>query len=130
MARPSEAPLGYVPHFDVTTVGGQRVRYQDLWQHRNLVLLLVSPGDRGAAARFAAQVDARRSEFEESDAAVVITADPVSGFSSPRLVIADRWGEILHVEGPAAGDGSWCPGVDSALSWVRFAQIQCPECPP
>jgi hypothetical protein len=35
MATRTETRLGYVPHFDVTTVDGEGVRYQDLWQRRN-----------------------------------------------------------------------------------------------
>jgi hypothetical protein len=43
MATRSEARLGYVPHFEVTTVDGQHVRYDDIWQRRNLVLVVVYP---------------------------------------------------------------------------------------
>jgi hypothetical protein len=49
MATRTEARLGYVPHFDVTTVDGRRVRYQEIWQRRNLVLLVVNPREREAA---------------------------------------------------------------------------------
>jgi cystathionine beta-lyase/cystathionine gamma-synthase len=44
-------------------------------------------------------------------------------------VVADRWGEILFLDSPS--DPTWrVPDVDELLSWVHFAQIQCPECPP
>lgn len=128
MATRTEARLGYVPHFDVITLGGQRVRYQEIWQRRNLVLVMVSPQDREAGALYASQLKSRQAEFEEAETTVVVTADIVPGLSAPRVVVADRWGEILHTEVPV--DVSTLPSVEDLLSWVRFARIQCPECPP
>src|SRR5687767_6403549 len=96
MATRTEARLGYVPHFDVITLGGQRVRYREIWQRRHLVLVIVSPREREAAALYASLLEARRNEFEEGETTVVVTADVVPGLSAPRVVIADRWGEILH----------------------------------
>jgi len=48
----------------------------------------------------------------------------------PRVVIADRWGEIVHIASPPHGQASQLPNVDEVLSWIRFVRIQCPECPP
>jgi hypothetical protein len=130
MATRTEARLGYVPHFDVTTVSGQRVEYDQIWQRRNLVLLVACPPEREAALQWASQLDARRPEFEDAETTVVVTTEAVPGLSPPQVVVADRWGEILHLETPPAGDLSQFPHIDEVLSWVRFARIQCPECPP
>jgi hypothetical protein len=130
MATHAEARLRYVPHFDVTTLNGQRVRYQDIWQRRNLVLLVVSPHTRTAAVQYASQLDTRRQEFEDAEATVVITSDAVPAVSPGRAVIADRWGEVLHIEGPPRDDISEFPSIDELISWVQFARLQCPECPP
>jgi hypothetical protein len=127
MPARTEARLGYVPHFEVTTVDGHRVRYQELWQRRALVLVIVTASERNAAASYASQLGARRSEFEDAEATVVVTPDAVPGLSPRGVVIADRWGEILHIASPPPGE---FPSVDELLSWVRFARIQCPECPP
>lgn len=130
MATRTDARLGYVPHFEVTTLDGQPVRYQDIWQRRNLVLIIIEPHERNAAARYASQLNARRDDFEQAETTVVVTDDAVPGVAAPRVVIADRWGEILHIDSPPAGDPSQWPSVEELLSWVRFARIQCPECPP
>src|ERR671922_1572149 len=119
MATRSEARLGYVPHFDVTTLDGQRVRYDEIWQRRNLVLLVVSPHEREAAARYASQIDGRRREFEDAETTIVMTTDAVPGFAPPRVVIADRWGEILHIGSSPSGEVSQLPNVDEVLSWVQ-----------
>jgi hypothetical protein len=128
MASRTDPRLGLIPHFDVTTVDGRRVRYQEIWQRRNLVLVTASSRDRDAAARYASRLQARRQEFEQADASVVVTTDPVPGLAPPMVAIADRWGEILHVADPA--DVARFPDVDELLSWVQFVRMQCPECPP
>ena len=126
----SEARLGYVPHFDVMTLDGRRVQYDDIWQRRNLVLVLVSPQERDDGARYAAQLQARRDEFEREETTVVVTTDPVPKLEAPSALVADRWGEILHLETGSSGQTSCFADVDELLSWVHFAEIQCPECPP
>jgi hypothetical protein len=113
MAAQTEARLGYVPHFEVTTFDGHRVRYREIWQHRALVLVVVRANEREDAASYALLLKARQGEFEDAEATVVVTADAVPGLS-PRKVVIPR--AIFQ--------------VDELLAWVRFAQMQCPECPP
>jgi hypothetical protein len=129
MTTRGEARSGYVPHFEVTTVDGQPVRYDDIWQRRNLVLVLVTPHQREAGVHYASQLEARRAEFEREETTVVVTADAVPKLTAGALV-ADRWGEILYLE-TASGDQTFrFPDVNELLSWVHFIEIQCPECPP
>ena len=125
-----EARLGYVPHFDVTTLDGRHVQYDDIWQRRNLVLVLVTPQERDAGARYASQLEARRAEFEREETTVVVTTDAVPQLAAPAALVADRWGEILYLETASGGQTWHLPDVDELLSWVHFAEIQCPECPP
>jgi hypothetical protein len=128
----NEARLGFVPHFDVTTVDGHHVRYDDVWQRRNLVLVLISPQEREDGARYASQLQARRDEFEREETTVVVTSDAVPKLPTPAALVADRWGEILYLQTASGDRTSRLPDVDvdELLSWVHFAEIQCPECPP
>jgi hypothetical protein len=130
MATRSEARLGYVPHFEVTTLNGRHARYEEIWQRRNLVLIVVSRREREAATRYALQLEARRDEFDQEETAVVVTSDSVPGLPTPTVLVADRWGEILHRETASDGQALQLPDVDELLSWAHFAEIQCPECPP
>jgi hypothetical protein len=130
MASRSEARLGYVPHFDVTTIAGQHVRYDDIWQRRNLVLVLVTAQDREAGARYTSQLDARQADFEREESTVVVTTEAVPKLSAPTALVADRWGEIVFLETASSGQTFRWPDVDELLSWVHFVEIQCPECPP
>ena len=129
MAPSREARLGYVPHFDVSTVDGRRLHYDEVWQRRNLVLVVLSANDRETAAQYASRLQARADDFFSEETTVVVTVDVVPSLSVPAVVVADRWGEILFHDSPS--DQTWrMPDVDELLSWVHFAQIQCPECPP
>jgi len=121
-----------VPHFDVTTVEGRRVRYRELWQRRNLILAALTPDQRDIAAHLSSALESRRGELDEAEAVVVVTADEIPGLPAPQVVIADRWGEIVYRSPQAAptGGASPFPDVDELLSWVRFIRMQCPECPP
>ena len=129
MAISREPRLGYVPHFDVTTVDGRRVLYDDIWQRRNLVLAVLSANERETALQYASQLQARAEAFEREETRVVVTIDALSTLPAPTVLVADRWGEILFRA--SASDPAWRPpDAEELLSWVHFAQIQCPECPP
>ena len=131
MGIPTEARLGYVPHFEVTATDGGRVRYRDIWQHRNLVLAVLPPDQQTAAVRYAHSLMRRRRDFDEAETSVVVTTDSVPGVAAPHVLIADRWGEIQHnIAVPEPGDATALPDVDELLSWIRFVRMQCPECPP
>jgi hypothetical protein len=119
-----------MPHFDVTTIEGRRVRYDDIWQRRNLVLVVVVPPERETGSRYASQLEAHRAEFEAEETTVVVTTDAVPKLAAPAALVADRWGEIAFLEQASAGQPFRWPDVDELLSWAHFIEIQCPECPP
>jgi hypothetical protein len=129
MTMSREPRLGYVPHFDVSTIDGPRVQYGDIWQRRNLVLVILRADEPETAAQYASQLNARAEEFARAETTVVATVDVVPTLPAPTALVADRWGEILFHDSPA--EQTWrVPDVEELLSWVHFAQIQCPECPP
>ena len=130
MAMQHEARLGYVPQFDVTALDGRHMRYDEIWQRRNLILVIVEPQEREAATRYVSQLEAHLDKIEHEDTTVVVTADAVAGLSAPAALVADRWGEILHIETASSGPGSSIPDIEELSAWVHFAEIQCPECPP
>lgn len=71
--------LRQVPHFDVTSLAGRRVRYEELWQRRNLVLVLADPREREAALSYASKLEVRADEFDKAETTVVVTTDSVRG---------------------------------------------------
>ena len=115
-----------VPHFEVSALDGQRVRYATIWQHRNLVLLRVPSSAREAAGPYASQLaDAVRQEAG-GDADCVVTTDDIAGVPAPAVVIADRWGEVMHV---AAGETlAALPASEDVAEWVRYVRARCAEC--
>jgi len=118
-----------VPHFDVITIDGRHVRYVDFWQRRNLVLVVIDPDQQGGSS-YASLLQARLDEFAGAETVLVVTSARLPGIQAPSVIVADRWGEILHVARAERADASTLPTAEDLLAWVHFAQIQCPECPP
>ena len=115
-----------VPHFTVTTFSGESFDYSDIWQRKNLVLVLLPHAESAASTKFVDQLTDQMSELTGDDSACVITRDRVSGVPSPGIVVADRWGEIHHLAGGKTVDD--LPRPDDLIEWLRYVQHQCPEC--
>jgi hypothetical protein len=110
----------------VKTVGGELFSYSSIWQRRNLVLLAVPSAQSPASGAYISDLVARRTEFTAKDAECVVTADHVPGIQSPAVVVADRWGEIVHVAATSQVDDLTSP--EELLDWVDYLGRRCPEC--
>ena len=113
-----------VPHFQVTTTGGDAVNYVEIWQRRNLILVTLPRVDTPMTARYISDVKPRRPDFAQHGAALVMTRDLVVGVPAPGVLIADRWGEIVHI---VCGRGP-LPSASDLVDWMEYAQRRCPEC--
>ena len=115
-----------VPHFNVTTITGGSFSYSTIWQHKNLALIALPADSTGPTIEaYAAELQTRRGDFDQLHAEYVITRDAVAGMPVPGVLVADRWGEIVHV---ASCDVDDLPPVHDLLDWIDYAQRQCPEC--
>jgi hypothetical protein len=115
-----------LPHFDVTTVDGRRSSYSTIWQHRNLVLVVLPTAESAVAARYVAELTSRAQEFSNHASECIITRDAVPGLGGPGVIVADRWGEVFY--SLSAPDVRDFPSPDELLEWLAYIQIQCPEC--
>jgi peroxiredoxin len=115
-----------VPHFEVMTIEGEPFSYSAIWQRRSLVLLAVPAVEWEASRTYVSKLAARRSEFGAMEAECVVTGDHVPGVRSPAVVVADRWGEIVHVATPA--EVADLTSAEELLDWVDYLDRRCPEC--
>jgi hypothetical protein len=115
-----------IPHFEVKRFGGERFGYSTIWQRRNLVLLAIPAAESEAPGAYISLLMALRSEFSAKEAECVVTGDRVPGIQSPAVVVADRWGEIVHVATAAQVDDLTSP--EELLDWVDYLERRCPEC--
>ena len=115
-----------VPHFDVTTLQDRNVRYSTIWQRRNLVLISLPPSDPESSRAYTSQLAAEMPAFSEHETEWVVTRDIVAGLARPGVLVADRWGEIVHVA--AGSDVADLPRPCELFEWVTYLQSQCPEC--
>jgi hypothetical protein len=72
------------------------------------------------------QLAAQRSEFAGKGAECVVTRDGVPGIQSPAVVVADRWGEVVHVAATSQVGELTSPA--ELLQWVDYLGRRCPEC--
>ena len=117
-------PGDSVPHFEVTELNGDVFHYSTIWQHRNLVLVTLP--ECGDHTMYVADLSARRSDFLAGNALCVVTRDRVAGVAAPGVVIADRWGEIVHTTAPDQVET--LPSATELLEWVHYIEQRCPEC--
>lgn len=131
MAHDSSPPVATrgrgdaVPHFRVTAVDGRTIEYSTIWQRQNLVLVMLADADSASEA-YVSHLTAGLSVFQSHETELVVTRDAVGGCASPAVLIADRWGEIVHVADGA--DVADLPRLPEFLEWVAYLQTRCPEC--
>ena len=86
---------------------------------------MLHPGD--PSSRFyAEQLMARGRDSRADDTEWVVTSDRIAGTSNPGAIVADRWGELMHVA--RAPDVAHLPVLDELVEWVDYLQHRCPEC--
>jgi hypothetical protein len=117
----------FLPSFTSETLDGRQMPDTQLWQRRNVVLLVAPREAIATQSSYMSSLDRRVSELKPSDTSLVISHQPIAGVAMPSIVIADRWGEIVHLA--HFPSGSW-PSIDDIVEWVEFIRAQCPECPP
>ena len=113
-----------IPHWHLTKHDGSSFSYGSIWQQLNLVL--VSLPDTADANTYIAALHARDAEFRARRCECVITRDRIEGLHSPGVLVADKWGEIMHVAGGVSV--SELPTPDDLLEWVDYVERRCPEC--
>jgi hypothetical protein len=118
-----------VPHFDVATVDGRRVRYAEgIWQRRNLVLVLLPEVESPDARRYLAALRTAASDLAGLKATLVVTSEAVGNLQPPAALVADEWGEIAHVEAPGDRRISSLSSPAALVARVDYLSVRCPEC--
>lgn len=115
-----------VPHFQVQTVQGERFNYASIWQRRNLVLVALPAAETERLTSYVSHLMARMPEFTAKNAECVVTRDRVPAIQGPAVVVADRWGEIVHLATTSQVEALTSP--EELLDWVDYLGRRCPEC--
>jgi hypothetical protein len=122
-------PGSRVPHFDVVTLDGARVRYSDnIWQRQNLLLVLLPDVESPGTRRYLEGLRAAAAELATLKTTLVLTSEPVGDLRPPAALVADQWGEVAYVKTPDDGLVTSLPATEDLLSWARYLSTRCPEC--
>jgi hypothetical protein len=116
-----------LPHFDVVDVSGTHVRYREIWQRANILVICLAGADRRPAEQYRAAIEAHHEAVHAAETRLVVTREAISGLPTPSVVIGDRWGEIqdLATAGPSLAA---FPVPAELLEWLHYVQMRCPEC--
>lgn len=117
-------PGSLLPHFTLVSLDGTPHAYSDIWQRKNLLLVLLQ--DDQASENYAAELRGRMSDLTARDTACIMSREDVAGAPRPGVLVADKWGEVHVVAGDDAAGG--LPTPDELVEWLRYVQMQCPEC--
>jgi hypothetical protein len=115
-----------IPHFEVTTLGGERFEYATVWQRRNLVLVTLPASDSEASRNYVSELSERMSQFRAQNTELVMTREQVPGIPQPSALVADEWGEIIYVH--AAAEVAGLPSAEDLSDWIEYVETRCPEC--
>lgn len=118
-------PHDLMPMFTANNADGTHVRYDDIWQRRNLLLVSL-PNDDPTGATYATTLGVLEPDLAAYDAALIITTTRIEGVPSPGVVVADRWGEVYYVQ--EADRAAALPPPAELVEWLRFVRNECPEC--
>jgi hypothetical protein len=69
-----------LPHFSVTTLGGEPFAYSDVWQRKNLLLVSLSHADSPGNAEYVSQLASQISALTGDDIVCVVTSDNIAAF--------------------------------------------------
>jgi hypothetical protein len=116
-----------LPHFEVRDVSGALVRYRDIWQRANILLVCLAGADPRAADDYRGAIEDRKDAIAAAETNLVVTRDAIAGLPAPCVVIGDRWGEVQNL---AAADSSLAalPAPAEFLEWLHYVRMRCPEC--
>ena len=115
-----------VPHFESVGHTGEPARYATIWQRSNLVLVALHGAGSESRRDYIAGLMARRPEFDSHNTVLVILPGSAPGLPPLGALVADKWGEIVHIA--TAADATGLPSPDDLLEWVEYVQTRCPEC--
>ena len=105
------------------TIDGHTLRYADLWQHKNLILVSLSADS--AFATYAARLEHDLRSALPADTSLVISHAFVD-LPAPAILVADKWGEIHYAH--TASTLAEMPDGEAILEWLTYVRMQCPEC--
>jgi hypothetical protein len=114
-----------IPHIDVRDLNDALVRYASIWQHRNLVLIVLPEADSPSIGRYLEDLSGVAASFGDGTSCVT-TRTAIAGLPAPAVAVADKWGEIMFV--CATADVADLPPPRELADWVTYVDQRCPEC--
>jgi hypothetical protein len=112
-----------LPEIWGTTFDGQRIHASDLRGRKNIVVIFLGQLSNEPVEQLLRALSLRHGEMQDEDAELIVVEQ--SRLQNAAICIADRYGEVYFSE--FCSDTA-CTSADNVMEWLRFIEIQCPEC--
>src|SRR5262245_39978744 len=111
-----------LPEIWGTTSDGSIISTADLRGRKNMVVIFSGRQSNQSGRELVHALSTRHDEIQDEDAEVILIED--STLRRAGICIADRYGEVYFSDFCGTAGSS----ADDVLEWLRFIEIQCPEC--
>jgi hypothetical protein len=101
---------------------GRTIHTSDLHGRKNIVAIFPGEQSSDSIRELIRALSDRHDEIHDEEAEVIVAED--TELHRAAICIADRYGEVYF----SAFFSDTVPSADSVLEWLRFIEIQCPEC--
>jgi hypothetical protein len=112
-----------LPEIWGTTFDGRRIHASDLRGRKNIVVIFSGQQSSEPVEELVRALSVRHGEIQDEEAELILVEE--SRLPRAAICIADRYGEVYFSE--FCSDTA-CTSADNVLEWLRFIEIQCPEC--
>jgi len=111
-----------LPEISGAASDGRKIHTSDLRGRKNTVIIFSGePSDESSQELIRALSD-RHSEIQDEEAEIIVCED--NELHRAAICIADRYGEVYF----SAFFSDTAPSAENVLEWLRYIEIQCPEC--
>jgi hypothetical protein len=130
-------PLGVGARLPTLSDAAGRPVWRPQYTRSPVVLAILHADECGPCSLYRDQLMAARADFAAWDGRLAVVAPAAMDAppdvlvvrddfgAAPRIVVADRFGDVYHVE--EGGAAHALPGPRVLEEWLRFIATQCPE---
>src|SRR5262245_58597683 len=111
-----------LPEIPGAASNGRQVLTSDLHGRKNTVVIFSGEQSKDSTQDLVRALSDRIGEIQDEEAEVIICED--NELHRAAICISDRYGEVYF----SAFFSDTAPSAESVLEWLRYIEIQCPEC--
>lgn len=116
-----------LPNVEAHTLDGRAVHTGEFGQRQAVALIVIGPREAAVSPwrNWLDDLGALRPEFASLETVVAVSHDLVEGCEFPTALVADRWGEIMHLRRLVVAGDRVEPSPADIVEWARNVHYRC-----